>query len=105
MSNPTSPVTSNPPAAHAGTHKATNYMLIWLYLAVLTVVEVLVAFVSHMPFVVLVIALLFLALWKALLVALYYMHLRFEPRKLWIVASIPIPLILIFLGVVLMERF
>jgi caa(3)-type oxidase subunit IV len=58
-----------------------------------------------MPFVLLVIALLLLAFWKALLVALYYMHLKFEPKKLWLIAAIPIPLILIFLGVVLMEGF
>jgi cytochrome c oxidase subunit 4 len=104
MTNPTAPAGPNPPAGH-GAHKAPNYMMIWVYLAVLTVVEVLVAFVSGMPFVILVIALLLLAFWKALLVALYYMHLKFEPRKLWIIASIPIPLIIIFLGVVLMERF
>jgi cytochrome c oxidase subunit 4 len=80
-------------------------MLIWVYLAVLTVVEVLVAFVSSMPFIVLVIVLLALAFWKALLVAMYYMHLKFEPKKLWIIAAVPIPLILILLGVVLMEGF
>lgn len=86
-------------------HKAPNYYLIWLYLAILTVVEVLVAFVSHLPKTVLIVALMFLALWKALLVALYYMHLKFEPKTLWIVAAVPLPLILILLGAVLSEAW
>ena len=91
--------------SHATPHKAPNYYLIWAYLAILTVVEVLVAFVSHLPEVVLIIALMFLALWKALLVALYYMHLKFEPKKLWVIAAVPLPLILILLGVVLSEAW
>jgi cytochrome c oxidase subunit 4 len=87
------------------THKAPNYYLIWAYLAILTVAEVLVAFVSHLPKVVLIVALMFLALWKALLVALYYMHLKFEPKTLWVIAAVPLPLILILLGAVLSEAW
>jgi cytochrome c oxidase subunit 4 len=90
---------------HATPHKAPNYYLIWLYLAVLTGVEMLVAFVSHMPKVVLIVALMFLARWKALLVALYYMHLKFEPKTLWVIAAVPLPLILILLGAVLSEAW
>jgi cytochrome c oxidase subunit IV len=90
--------------AAAHTHKAPNYMLIWLYLFVLTCVEVGVAFFSHMPKAILIVALLFLAIWKALLVAAYYMHLKFEPRTLWFIVGVPIPLILILLSAVLMEH-
>ena len=95
-------------AAEAGAvrpHASPNYMLIWLFLFILTVAEVLVAFVSHMPKAILILVLLVLAVWKALLVALYYMHLKFEPRKLWIVAAVPLPLVLILIGTVLMESW
>jgi cytochrome c oxidase subunit IV len=92
--------------AHAGAaHKAPNYMLVWGILLVLTIVEVLVAFFSAMPKWLLILALMVLALWKALLVALYYMHLKFEPKTLWVIVLSPIPLIIILLSAVLMERF
>lgn len=94
-----------PEAAAAKPHASPNYMLIWLFLFILTVAEVLVAFVSHMPKVALILILLVLALWKALLVALYYMHLKFEPKKLWIIAAVPLPLVLILIGTVLMESW
>jgi caa(3)-type oxidase subunit IV len=41
--------------------------------------------------------LLFLAVWKALLVGLYFMHLKFEKWNLRMLAIIPIPLALILL--------
>jgi cytochrome c oxidase subunit IV len=86
-------------------HAQPNYMGVFVGLTVLTVAEVLVAFVSHLPKTVLIIALLGLAVWKALLVALYYMHLKFEPRKLWLVALSPLPLALLLVTAVLLERF
>jgi cytochrome c oxidase subunit IV len=86
-------------------HAEPNYMGVFLGLTVLTVVEVLVAFVSHLPKSVLIVALLGLAVWKALLVALYYMHLKFEPRKLWLVALSPLPLAILLVVAVLLERF
>lgn len=93
-------------AAHAGqAHGEPRYFVVWGGLFVLTVVEVLVAFFTGMPKAALIAILLLLALWKALLVALYYMHLRFEPRKLWLLALSPMPLILILIGVVLLEAW
>lgn len=85
------------------THKHPNYVLIWVYLAVLTAVEVGVAFVSHFSKTTLLIILLFLAVWKALLVALYFMHLKFERWNLRSIALIPIPLALILIIMVLQE--
>lgn len=84
-------------------HKHPNYIAIWIYLAVLTAVEIGVAFLAHMPKVVLMIALVFLALWKALLVALYFMHLRFEPKRLWVMTIVPLPLALILVLAVITE--
>jgi cytochrome c oxidase subunit IV len=89
----------------APAHAEPNYMAVFLGLIVLTIAEVLVAFVSHLPKTVLVLLLIAMALWKAALVALYYMHLRFEPRSLWIVALSPLPLALLLVVVVLFERF
>jgi cytochrome c oxidase subunit 4 len=87
------------------THKHPNYVLIWVYLAVLTAVEVGVAFVSHFSKTTLLIILLVLAIWKALLVALYFMHLKFERWNLRSIALIPIPLALILIIMVLQEGF
>ena len=86
-------------------HKAPNYYLIWFILLVLTIAEVGVAFglTANKNF--LIIALLILAVWKALLVAMYYMHLKWEPKKLWVIVVSPIPLIIILLTAVLSEGF
>jgi hypothetical protein len=52
----------------------------------------------------LILLLLFLAVWKAALVAMYYMHLKFEPPRLVMMVLAPIPLaILITATVVMME--
>ena len=85
-------------------HEAPNYYLIWLYLLILTVLEVLVAFISGLPEVALILILLGLAVWKAALVALYYMHLKFEPPRLVMLVLSALPLaILLALVVVSME--
>ena len=90
---------------HAQAHKAPNYMLIWFILLILTIAEVGVAVGLPMSKEFLIIALLILAVWKALLVALYYMHLKWEPKKLWLIVAAPIPLIIILLTAVLTEGF
>ena len=86
-------------------HKAPNYYLIWFILLVLTVAEVGVAFGLQANKTFLIVALLVLAVWKALLVAMYYMHLKWEPKKLWVIVAAPIPLIIILLTAVLSEGF
>jgi len=89
----------------SATHKHPNYVLIWAYLAILTVVEVGVAFISHFSKATLIAILLFFAIWKALLVALYFMHLKFERWNLRTIALIPVPLALILIIIVLQEGF
>ncbi len=85
-------------------HATPNYYLIWLYLLILTIGEVTVAFVSHLPETWLILILVALALWKAALVAMYYMHLRFEPPRLAMLVLAALPLaILLSLIVVTME--
>ncbi len=84
--------------------KAPNYYLIWLFLAVLTAVEVGVAFISHLPRTALILILVGLAVWKATLVAMYYMHLRFERLRLILLASAPLPLAVILVLALLLEH-
>ena len=79
-------------------HKHPNYMAIFWWLAILTVIEVGVVFLPMSKFTIGVL-LCALALGKAALVALYFMHLKFEGRTLgWIaVTPLAIATLLIFL--------
>jgi cytochrome c oxidase subunit IV len=80
------------------------YMIIWGVLAVLMMAKVGIAFLG-LPKTATIVVLCTLAVWKATLVALYYMHLKFEPRRMWLVAAAPLPLAVILVLVVLAERF
>src|SRR5207302_2046462 len=73
-------------------HKLPNYMLIWLYLFILTGAEVLFAFEMPISQLVKILCLMVLAVVKALLVALFFMHLKFERWRLRVVFMIPLPL-------------
>ncbi len=75
----------------AAEHKTPNYIAIWGMLAILTVVEVAIVY-FRLPRHLMVVSLVFLALWKALLVALYFMHLKFEPKRLLYIVLAPLPL-------------
>jgi cytochrome c oxidase subunit IV len=70
-------------------HQGPRYGSIWVWLAVLTVVEVLVAayITEELTKIILLIG---LALTKAALVALYFMHLRFERGILMLIAFTPL---------------
>lgn len=82
--------------------KQPNYYLIWFLLFALTLVEVGIAYLSHLPRNLLILVLVALAIWKATLVAMYYMHLRYERLRLILLATAPIPLaIILVLGVLL----
>jgi cytochrome c oxidase subunit 4 len=87
----------------AGNRQQPNYLFIWFLLAVLTAVEVGVAYLSHLPRQVLIVVLVGLAVWKATLVAMYYMHLKFERWRLILLASAPLPLAAILVLGVLLE--
>ena len=78
-------------------HKRPNYILIWVYLAVLTAAELALAFELPIPRNLKLLLLLFLAVWKAALVGLFFMHLKFEKWNLRILALVPLPLALIFI--------
>src|SRR5262250_2011576 len=85
-------------------HKHPNYMAIFWYLAVLTVVEIA---VIYMPFGKLTIGVLLcaLALTKAALVAMYFMHLRFEATTLGWIAVTPLAIATLLVFVLLPDGF
>ena len=90
-------------AVEAHSHSHPNYMAVWFGLFVLTMAEVGVAFVTAIPHSVIVLILVALAIWKALLVALYFMHLRFETNGLRLLVIAPLPLPVIMVVAILME--
>jgi cytochrome c oxidase subunit 4 len=96
-------VSSSPPVPHAK-HKRPNYVGIWVGLGALTALELTIAFLPWSK-TTLILLLIALAVWKALLVALYYMHLRFEKGRLRLLALAPLPFCVIFVTAVLQEHF
>jgi len=69
-------------------HHETNYMCVFWWLLILTVLEVGVIYLPIAKFVITVL-LVVMAVTKASLVAMYFMHLKFERRTLALVALSP----------------
>ena len=85
-------------------HKNPPYILIWIVLLVLTLAEVAMSlYMTNVSRVWLAVGLILMAVWKAVLVAMYYMHLKYEPRRLWILAVSPLPLAVILVLAVITE--
>ena len=91
------------PATVAHDKPTPPYMMVFLGLGILTAVELGVAFIPGISKLMVILILIVLALWKALMVALYYMHLRWEPKRLKLVVLAPLPLALILVLAVLTE--
>jgi len=85
-------------------HKHPNYMAIFWYLAILTVVEIAVIYMPLGKFTIGVM-LCALALGKASLVAMYFMHLKFEARTLGMVAVTPLLIATLLIFVLLPDGF
>jgi cytochrome c oxidase subunit 4 len=90
--------------AAAAEHKHPNYMAIFWALAALTVLELVVVF---MPFGKMTAGTLLcgLALGKAALVAMYFMHLRFEMRTLAMIAVTPLLIATLLVFILLPDGF
>jgi cytochrome c oxidase subunit 4 len=88
----------------AGEHKHPNYMAIFWLLAVLTVIELGVVF---LPFGKIVNGTLLcaLAVGKAAVVAMYFMHLKFETRTLGLIAITPLAIATLLVFVILPDAF
>ena len=70
-------------------HSESIYMKIFYYLLVLTILEIVVALPTYAPLMK-GILLIGMALGKAALVAMYFMHLRFERVTLGVIAFTPL---------------
>ncbi|HTO74819.1 MAG TPA: cytochrome C oxidase subunit IV family protein [Thermoanaerobaculia bacterium] len=82
-------------------HQQPNYMAIFWWLFGLTVVEVSYSVFTHPPKLVLMTVLVGLAIIKATMVALFFMHLRFERKSLGIIfaSTLILGLILVSVGI------
>ena len=75
-------------------HGRPNYVALWVWLVALLIVGLAASFVPGARG--LAVALIFAtAVAKALLVALNYMHLKFEPRLIYAIAIIPVLFVLV----------
>jgi caa(3)-type oxidase subunit IV len=86
-------------------HKNPNYMAIFYWLAGLTVVEVAWATLLHTNRIPLIVGLVAFAGIKALLVALFFMHLKFERKSLGIIVGSTLVLGVILVTVGLLEHY
>ncbi|HSF05378.1 MAG TPA: cytochrome C oxidase subunit IV family protein [Methylomirabilota bacterium] len=91
-------------ATTAATHKHPNYMMIFWWLAILTVIELAVIFMPLAKFTIGVL-LVALALGKAALVAMYFMHLRFEVRTMGLIAVTPLAIATLLVFLLLPDGF
>jgi len=74
--------------ATATAHEEPNYIAVFLWLTVLTVIEVALVYMPVHKYVIAA-GLIGLAVSKAALVAIYFMHLKFEKKVLWWIAVVP----------------
>ena len=82
---------------HAHAHEGPSYYLIFGALVVLTIITVGVSYVPGMsPAVALIVAMAIASL-KATLVALFFMHLKFEIKPIYIVVGVPVVLTIIMI--------
>jgi cytochrome c oxidase subunit 4 len=88
----------------ATTHSEPNYMGVFWWLLILTVVEIAVIYLP-LSKIVIAILLISLAVSKAALVALYFMHLKFERIPLGFVALSPFVLCVFLILMLLPDIF
>lgn len=84
-------------AAKARVHRRPNYWLVFFALATMTILEVAVTYQSALPHAPLLLGMSFL---KAMLVVLYFMHLRFDSRWFSLVFFAPFALVIPLLLVI-----
>lgn len=79
-------------------HKHPNYIVIWWILLAVTVMEIGYSFLK-IPRPILILGLVAMAVFKAVLVALYFMHLKFERKSLGIIVGSTLILAVILVSV------
>ncbi|HEY7713567.1 MAG TPA: cytochrome C oxidase subunit IV family protein [Candidatus Binatia bacterium] len=85
-------------------HSTSQYVKVFYILLVLTIVEVGIVYLG-LPKALLVGLLVILAVWKAALVALHFMHLKFEKRTLTVIALSPFILCVFLILMLLPDIF
>ena len=76
----------------------TLFTRVWIFLLALTALEVFLAYI-HTPLTVMLLALLGLSTLKAVYIVAYFMHMKFEVRRLrWLLFPAPIVLLLSLLA-------
>lgn len=88
--------------AHALEHPKPNYMGVFVLLTVLTAVEVGITYM-HFAQWVMVLTLVILAIVKAGMVALYFMHLKYDNKVLTVIAGVPMVLLAIAVAAIAYE--
>ena len=74
-----------------------TYIVVFAWLGLLTLIEIGAALLQ-IPRHALVILIVSTALGKALLIALYFMHLKFENRFTWLLPGVPVILAILFIA-------
>jgi len=85
-------------------HSTSAYIKVFYVLLVLTIVEVAIVYLG-LPRMLLVALLVIFAVWKASLVAMHFMHLKFEKRTLAVVALTPFVLCVFLILMLLPDIF
>ncbi len=76
-------------SATSGHHGGLSYYAVFFILLVVTIAEVGVAYLP-LPHGVKILTFIVMALYKAVMVALYFMHLKFENKIMWVIAAAPL---------------
>ena len=90
--------------AEATGHPQPNYVAVFWSLFVLTICEIIVANLHQFAKPMIVVALVFLAIIKASLVALFYMHLKFEKFIIYFIVIFPLFLAVTLTVLVLLDK-
>ena len=85
-------------------HKPPNYAAVFWSLFILTILEIVVANLHQFPKIFIVVSLIFLAVVKALLVALFYMHLKFEKLIIYVIVIFPLFLAAVLTILILSDK-
>ncbi|HWH79315.1 MAG TPA: cytochrome C oxidase subunit IV family protein [Candidatus Binatus sp.] len=85
-------------------HSTGAYIKIFWLLLILTIVEVAIVYMG-LPKMLLAVLLVTFAVWKAALVAMHFMHLKFEKKTLTIVALAPFVLCVFLILMLLPDIF
>lgn len=85
-------------------HSTSQYLKVFYILLVLTIVEVGIVYLG-LPKILLAGLLVILAVWKAALVALHFMHLKFEKTTLTVIALSPFILCVFLILMLLPDIF